>query len=70
MITAKCKSGLHEWINETDAQKCCSGYRRVMILYPMPGEVDSFYGWYGYKWVKEDQVTGKDEVGQSGCLSV
>ena len=48
----KCKSGLHEWIRQEDAQKCCNGYERVMILYPKPGDVDRSCGWYGYKWEK------------------
>ena len=63
MITVRCKSGLHEWIDEKDAQKCCAGYRRVMILYPRPEEVDKFYGWYGYKWVRKGQITGGREIG-------
>lgn len=65
MITAKCKSGLHEWIDEKDAQKSCSGHRRVMILYPRPGEVDKFCGWYGYKWMKDDQIVEGSEIGLS-----
>lgn len=64
MITAKCRSGLCEWIGEKDAQNCCSVYKRVMILYPKPEEVDKFYGWYGYKWMKEDQATEGREVVQ------
>lgn len=55
----KCKSGLHEWIRDEDAQKCCAGYRRVMILYPRPEEVDKFCGWYGYRWVPDDQIVGR-----------
>lgn len=49
----KCKSGLREWISKEDADKCCNGYDRVMVLYPIAGEVDRFCGWYGYKWVKD-----------------
>lgn len=62
----KCKSGLHEWIDEKDAQKCCNGFRRVLVIGSvgiapegcdkivsnlLPGGVI-----YGYKWVKEDRI--------------
>lgn len=48
----KCISGLHTWIDKKDASKCCNGFRRELRVYPKPEEVDVFYGWYGYVWVK------------------
>jgi hypothetical protein len=52
----KCKSGRHEWLFEEDAQKCCNGYRRVLVIgnikecntvgrEKLPGGFR-----YGYKW--------------------
>lgn len=55
----KCKSGLHEWFFKEDAEKCCNGYERVMVLYPDAREVDRFCGWYGYKWVANDKKVEK-----------
>ena len=63
----RCKSGLHEWTDEKDAQKCCDGFRRVLMIGDagiapegcdkmvsdhLPGGVR-----YGYKWVRDDQIT-------------
>lgn len=31
-MTYKCKSGRHAWLNRGDADKCCNGYRRVLVL--------------------------------------
>jgi hypothetical protein len=52
----KCKSGNHEWFFKEDAEKCCNGYRRVLVIgdtrecngigkEPLPGGSR-----YGYKW--------------------
>ena len=27
-----CVSGRHYWLTEDDRQKCCNGYRRVLVL--------------------------------------
>lgn len=55
-----CKSGRHEWINPSDAEKCCNGYERRTIIgdvrecdtigsYLLPGGIP-----FGYKWVKKE----------------
>jgi len=28
----KCKSGKHEWLSQADADKCCNGYVRILVL--------------------------------------
>lgn len=28
----KCKSGKHVWTTQADADKCCNGYVRVLVL--------------------------------------
>ena len=60
-MTYKCKSGQHAWLFKEDADKCCSGFRRVLVIgnvgiapkdcdrvgsEPLPGGV-----MYGYRWV-------------------
>ena len=46
-----CKSGNHSWLSQADADKCCNGFRRQLLIYPKASECDSFHGWFGYKWV-------------------
>ena len=61
-MTHKCKSGQHTWLFREDAEKCCNGFRRVLVIgkagmvmkdcnnvgsEPLPGGV-----MYGYKWVQ------------------
>jgi len=58
----KCKSGIHNWFFPEDAEKCCNGFRRVLLIGnvgippkgcdvlitdTLPGGVK-----YGYKWEK------------------
>jgi len=52
----KCRSGNHAWLFKEDAEKCCNGFRRVLVL-NNPGECDSVVSdllpggvSYGYKW--------------------
>jgi len=56
-MTHKCKSGNHAWIFKEDAEKCCNGFRRVLVIDDLrvcdrvvserlPGGVS-----YGYAWV-------------------
>ena len=60
-MTHKCRSGQHAWIFREDAEKCCNGFRRVLVIgnavivmkdcnnvgsEHLPGGV-----MYGYKWV-------------------
>lgn len=33
----RCKSGKHWWTDETDAQKCCNGWTRTLVVL-QPGE--------------------------------
>ncbi len=51
-----CKSGKHTWLSKADADKCCNGFRRMLVIGnvagvesmgadPLPGGVP-----YGYKW--------------------
>lgn len=63
----KCKSGIHNWFFQEDADKCCNGFRRVLLIggvgippkdcdvtvnSTLPGGV-----MYGYKWEKiEDNI--------------
>lgn len=60
-MTHKCKSGNHAWLSREDAEKCCNGFRRMLVFNDLlacdrvvserlPGGVS-----YGYAWV---QVTG------------
>jgi len=28
----RCKSGRHEWFNQADADKCCNGFLRILVL--------------------------------------
>jgi len=61
-MTHKCKSGNHTWLFKEDAEKCCNGFRRVLVIgnvdiapkdcdrvchEPLPGGV-----MYGYRWVQ------------------
>jgi hypothetical protein len=52
----KWKSGQHAWFSKEDAEKCCNGFRRILVIGsligvdrsgadPLPGGVP-----YGYKW--------------------
>jgi hypothetical protein len=52
----KCKSGQHAWLFREDAEKCCNGFRRILMIGsltgvdrrgadPLPCSVP-----YGYKW--------------------
>lgn len=27
-----CKSGRHVWFNKDDADKCCNGYTRILVI--------------------------------------
>ncbi len=51
-----CKSGLHTWLSKVDAEKCCNGFRRVLIIGSLTGVdrrgADLLPGGmpYGYKW--------------------
>lgn len=56
----KCKSGMHEWFYPEDAQKCCNGFKRILVIGnisecsnighdPLPGGKR-----YGYKWIPEN----------------
>jgi len=60
-MTHKCRSGQHTWIFKEDAEKCCNGFRRMLVIGNagmvmkdcnnvgselLPGGV-----MYGYKWV-------------------
>jgi hypothetical protein len=60
-MTHKCKSGNHTWLFKEDAEKCCNGFRRMLVIDDLracdrvvserlPGGVS-----YGYGWV---QVNG------------
>jgi hypothetical protein len=31
-MTHKCKSGQHTWIFKEDAEKCCNGFRRILVF--------------------------------------
>jgi len=33
----QCKSGNHWWLGQADAEKCCNGFKRVLIV-AEPGE--------------------------------
>ena len=61
-MTHQCRSGLHAWLFKEDADKCCNGFRRVLVIgnvgivpkgcdrvgsEPLPGGV-----MYGYRWVQ------------------
>lgn len=63
----KCKSGNHNWLFPEDADKCCNGYRRILLIgnvgiSPKGCDVvitDMLSGGvkYGYKWKKiEDEI--------------
>lgn len=52
----KCKSGLHAWLFREDAEKCCNGFRRILMIGSLtevdrrgadllPGGMP-----YGYRW--------------------
>ena len=28
----RCRSGKHWWLNESDAGKCCNGFKRVLVF--------------------------------------
>jgi hypothetical protein len=53
-----CKSGNHNWLFQEDADKCCNGFRRVLMIgnikgcdrigrESLPNNIK-----YGYKWEK------------------
>lgn len=52
----KCKLGNHEWIHQEDADKCCNGYKRILVFGDTTGcsnrGSDLLPGGtrYGYKW--------------------
>jgi hypothetical protein len=57
-----CKSGKHFWISETDAKKCCNGYKRTVCI-PADASCDTVNADnVGYKWIKEgDTLERKSE---------
>lgn len=72
---ARCRSGHHEWLRPEDAEKCCNGYRRALIIgdvsrcttlgsTPLPGGVR-----YGYRWVRESQATPQPTEPAPSCGS-
>lgn len=55
----RCTSGRHEWTNPEDAEKCCEGFKRVLVIgdtigcnnhgsSPLPGGT-----YYGYRWEQQ-----------------
>jgi hypothetical protein len=53
-----CKSGRHYWLDPADAEKCCNGWKRILLL-PGDEEPDMDIRWvrgeYGYAWMQEDE---------------
>ncbi len=62
----KCKSGIHNWLFLEDAEKCCNGFRRVLLIGNVgiaPKECDVVVTdmlpggvIYGYKWEKINKI--------------
>ncbi len=57
-----CKSGKHCWTDKSDAEKCCNGWTRILVISP-PDKLndcsniqyeESTGVLYGRKWVKDD----------------
>ncbi len=44
----KCKSGQHLWLFKEDADKCCNGFRRVLVI--NPSHASGGHVSYGYRW--------------------
>lgn len=56
---ARCKSGRHEWTRAEDAERCCNGYKRVLLLGADVREASTLgHGTlegatpYGFAWMK------------------
>ena len=46
MVAYICKSGKHYWTSKADADRCCNGWHRELIVNPN--------GTYYFKWVKDE----------------
>ncbi len=74
-----CKSGKHYWTDLEDAQKCCNGYVRRLVIPKSPYDlldcdrvVVNDIKPYGYKWVKvKERKTMKRQTLQLNkmCIS-
>ena len=51
-----CKSGKHAWTRESDAAKCCNGFKRVLCLLKDATVISRDpEGPFGFGWVKTEQ---------------
>ena len=48
-----CKSGKHFWTNPADAEKCCNGYKRVLVLGGGENQQEAGGVMCGRAWVAE-----------------
>ena len=48
-----CKSGKHFWTNPADAEKCCNGYKRVLVLGGGDNQQEAGGIMCGRAWVAE-----------------
>jgi len=56
----KCKSGRHAWLNKSDAEKCCNGWTRILVL-NTPSAANQAYDAkaqtsYGRAWIKTEHA--------------
>lgn len=49
-----CKSGRHWWLNKEDAEKCCNGYRRILVLDGGHNQQECAGVMVGRKWVRDE----------------
>lgn len=52
-----CKSGRHFWLNPADADKCCNGYRRILVLGGGDNQQEAGGVMCGRAWVAESVPT-------------
>ena len=50
-----CKSGKHFWTNPADAEKCCNGYKRILVLGGGDNQQESGGVMCGRAWVRDDK---------------
>ena len=69
-----CKSGKHRWTNQDDAEKCCNGYRRVLVIGGGTNQQPAGGVMCGRRWVPNSPPTSPvrlvPKVAQSDTIGV
>lgn len=58
-----CKSKKHWWTIRADAEKCCNGYVRVLVLGGGDNQQECAGIFAGRAWIKSEQMTLRGNVG-------